>query len=475
MSSNTSKPRHSPSASLNRLILHRHRPATAPSMSSVPLFAKSSLHSKERADLVRRTRKLEQLLGVSMQVVVDDSQFESGPTSPDAAFAQPQRRRLRSMRRPSAPALIIPATPSAQVLPTNGVLVQTSTQVYVDPSSSGASASPTTPTAFATAFPSSPSSIKHNLQQPNLIRSKSTTRSFASHPSSQTDTPVLHVGAPASRSGRPRSESVTTFDSVDSRLPEGTSADSSDVIAVAARQRQIHMAHKLQRHLGEAIPSELVVRQKLPPSRSSSLPSPTTVAEQESSKRRKIAHKPSLSLRMISRKKSRPTVLPSPEHSPAPRQRTTSHKKVASDDISITSGTRMLKAQRSISPETQKADWASTLTTLPLEWSKSVDDGVNVDVALRPVQSASGSDESAPAVKITVDEPVSRPSVAMTQREKMLNVRRAIKMSNVSRTIPDVDFNVLITFSAEIRRSPTSGTFPDNQHRWHRLALDIQH
>ncbi|KIO23589.1 hypothetical protein M407DRAFT_26961, partial [Tulasnella calospora MUT 4182] len=345
-------------------LAHVRRPSTAPS-SPPPLIVSAStfqpiamptttatfqppplpsttnnLKAKERADLVRRTRKLEQVLGVAMHVVEAGKTVEEAPPSasgsdvghsvsdhieiPDApstsnTSAHVPRRRLKSLRRPSPS-----SRPVFAPAPTGGVMISTSTQVHVDtPSETTVVVSPP-PGESTLPWYCSPVDLDDDEDESSeqqgsvVVRSKqslvfsSSSQSLLGHDLPTTSTPTTTTSyvfpspmsstthltvqstATAGRGrGRDRSSSVTSTATVDSI------ASTSTYILPDPRQRQVNQALKLQRRLGETIPPELLQGSQ-PSSSSNDLPSSLDSA---SSKRRKVSHKPSLSLRIIQKKK----------------------------------------------------------------------------------------------------------------------------------------------------------------------------
>ncbi|KAG8971133.1 hypothetical protein FRB90_010606, partial [Tulasnella sp. 427] len=335
----------------------------------------NTLKAKERAELVRRTRKLEQVLGVAMHVVeaaaagagpsgksAEEAPALSSPSAPpsagapnsilerveipdapasfaSAASSSPAhvpapRRRLKSLRRPSPPggSGSRPATAAAApVAPPGGVLVSTLTQVHVDvPTETTVVVSPPPeesslpwyctpvnmdddeqdastadqqpdsllvvrpkqPLVFsASASPSSQSLLGNDLQMPTTTTTTSTALPTPLSPT--THLTVVHSTVSTGRSprGRDRSSSVTSTATLDSI------ASAATFTLPDPRQRQVHQALKLQRRLGETIPPELLQHP----------PTTTTDSSSDSStKRRKVSHKPSLSLKLTNKKKSKP-------------------------------------------------------------------------------------------------------------------------------------------------------------------------
>ncbi|KAG8957130.1 hypothetical protein FRC03_010512 [Tulasnella sp. 419] len=234
---------------------HLRRPATAPSSTTLPSTS-NTLNAKDRAELVRRTRKLEQMLGVAMHIVDDSSKPK----------------------------------PSPLPLQSSGVMISTSTSVYVDSvddddtSDSGHGHSYAQPITPSSAAP--------------VLRTKRSL--ILTQPRCSIDAPVLRLQPPEvdatsecnDHHGRDRSGSVTTIttistvDSLDCNdtlsplspksiksrfrsrrpvsLPPSPSSPMSFDDKIEAdkliHQRQVFTASKLRLTLGENIPVELVMK-----------------------------------------------------------------------------------------------------------------------------------------------------------------------------------------------------------------------
>ncbi|KAG8905596.1 hypothetical protein FRB99_008594 [Tulasnella sp. 403] len=408
----------------------------------------NTLCSKDRADLIKKTRKLEQVLGVAMHVVgpLDDPRpqraLDSGLTSTNKT---PSRRRLKSLKRTTRPAA-----------PKAGILISTSTSIFVDPSSS-----PSSPTSSVSSPAiSSPSSQESHQQLLTTVAPDTTPhrvlpkKSLVFAPSLSNDAPVLQLVplSPLSispvegslvvpTSCRSRADSVAsiaTTDSIESTLTLLSKPDDLHPKQILAsnstqprrtpdkypdgssesflRQRKLNMAHKLQRHLGEPIPPQLVTGlQRRPSAAHSGAP--------ESSKGQRVTHKRSLSLwvmkpKKASREAQRPATSSSLEVRPVSLEQKPSHRRVASDDAS-TSQLRVEDPSGSLrSKPSRKTEWTSTLTTLPPNWMLD--------------EAGNASDSSAKPFREALDKPLPDtplPDMRMSAKEKSLNVRRAVKMT----------------------------------------------
>ncbi|KAG9045394.1 hypothetical protein FS837_006385 [Tulasnella sp. UAMH 9824] len=442
----------------------------------------NTLGAKERAELVRRTRKLEQVLGVAMHVVEageappsasgadgahsipDRIEIPDASSSTSNASAHVPRRRLKSLRRPSPSSR--PVTAPAPT-PTGGVMISTSTQVHVDtPTETTVVVSPP-PGESTLPWYCSPVNLDDDEDESSeqqgsvVVRSKqslvfsSSSQSLLGHDLPTTSTPTTTTSyvfpspmsstthltvqstATAGRGrGRDRSSSVTSTATLDSI------ASTSTFTLPDPRQRQVHQALKLQRRLGETIPPELLTGSQPSPS-SNDLASSTDSA---SSKRRKVTHKPSLSLKMIHKKKPKHQqvqVVVEPAEAtrsvPERSQRRRSHRRVHSDDMSVMK-LRVVNSEADL-PATCRSpsrgtDWTSTVATLPPAWasdivlptraSKSMD--VDQDSESRHLLAASPTTPMPirrAARSLEEDDEVRR----MTPKEKSLNVRRAQKMT----------------------------------------------
>ncbi|KAG8990153.1 hypothetical protein FRB93_003319 [Tulasnella sp. JGI-2019a] len=276
----------------------------------------NTLGVKERADLVRKARKLQEVLGVAMQVVDATTALTTPPlttTSPPATASassssnsggppQQPRRRVQSLKK-------------RKVEDPKGIVISISTAVHVDTTSASTPASTAANTpidsempAFSPMTPRSPapfSNSRASIKPPT--RPMRTKRSLiAAIAGKSTDSlvqpvvqlaPLTITDSNHNTTRRPSSiASVSTYSSaITSHLPiqfPGVSSDvsnnqrrrfscppspvsscmdsfpdlslnspSGSTSAEALRQRQVNMANKLHRHLGEHIPPELLRNQ----------------------------------------------------------------------------------------------------------------------------------------------------------------------------------------------------------------------
>ncbi|KAG8942075.1 hypothetical protein FRC04_003878 [Tulasnella sp. 424] len=515
-------------------------PTTTSTSSAPPLpTTTNTLKARERADLVRRTRKLEQVLGVAMHVVEARNSIEEAVPSassspgaggaaggsgnsvsdrieiPDASSSTSNsghvpRRRLKSLRRPSPS-----SRPVTAQTPTGGVLISTSTQVHVDEPSE------TTTTTVVVSPPPKESTLpwycspvdmdddQDEQQDSVVVRSKqslvfasssqsllgndlpalptpTTTTSYVfPSPTSSRHLSVVHSTVTRGR-GRDRSSSVTSTATLDSI------ASTSTFILPDPRQRQVNQALKLQRRLGESIPPELLQGSQQASSSSSDLPASSL--DSASSKRRKVSHKPSFSLRISQKKKPKHeqvqiVVEPAGATRSVPEERQRrrrSHRRVHSDDVDVMK-LRVVNSEADL-PATGRSpsrgtDWTSTVATLPPAWASDTvlptrtsrsQDGFEQDSESRHLLSVS------PTTPVYIRKPVRDAEEEddgrrMTPKEKALNVRRAQKMTkkfgqapphalfqittnNASSTKISINIDLDLTSTSSLRRQSTTYT-----------------
>ena len=210
-------------------------PSSMAQVQSAPIQTTNNLGSKDRFNLIRRTRKLEQVFGVSM-LVMDSQQEAPEPQSRSAALesepetvAAPLRRRLKSLRR-SASTTAVPSA-STKVVKTSSLSDEGE---RVDPPSRSSS-KPSKTLVYAKSIPN------HNVPVLQLVSS----------PAKPLPAGVERLTVPAGRHRSSSTASTATTDSVDSALT---------VISPtlkAHRHRQFQNA-KLHRRLGETIPANLL-------------------------------------------------------------------------------------------------------------------------------------------------------------------------------------------------------------------------
>ncbi|KAG8951360.1 hypothetical protein FRC04_006131 [Tulasnella sp. 424] len=255
--------------------------------------------------------------------------------------------------------------------------------------------------------------------------------------SSSTYLSVVHSAVTRGR-GRDRSSSVTSTAALDSI------ASTSTFVLPDPRQRQVNQALKLQRRLGESIPPELLHQQ------SSTSDLPAYSLDSASSKRRKVSHKPSFSLRISQKKKpkhGRVQVVVEPAGAtrsvPEERQRRRRwHRRVHSDDVDVMK-LRVINSEADLpamcSSLSLGTAWTSTVATLPA-WASDIvlptrasrsQDGFEQDSESMHLLSVS------PTTPVYIRKPVRNVDEEdegrrMTPKEKALNVRRAQKMTKAS-------------------------------------------
>ncbi|KAG8951358.1 hypothetical protein FRC04_006129 [Tulasnella sp. 424] len=261
--------------------------------------------------------------------------------------------------------------------------------------------------------------------------------------------PLTHVllEAPLSRPlDHRQGKGSRSFHSVTSTATFDSIASTSTVILPDLRQRQVNQAPKLQRRLGEYIPPELLQGSQQSSSSSSDLPASSL--DSASSKRRKVSHKPSFSLRISQKKKPKHEqvqVVVEPAGAtrsvPEERQRRRrSHRRVHSDDVDVMK-LRVVNSEADLpatgrSPS-RRTDWTSTVATLPPAWASDTvlptrtsrsQDGFEQDSESRHLLSVS------PITPVYIRKPVQSAEEEddgrrMTPKDKASNVRRAQKMT----------------------------------------------